>query len=102
LIAFLVGSSMGGIQAISRSFFARLIPPECSAEFFGFYNMFGKFAAITGPFLMGFVGMITGHSRWGVLSILLLFLVGAGLLVRVKTHDHPAISVSSHDADDNR
>lgn len=88
LIAFLVGSSMGGIQAISRSFFARLIPPECSAEFFGFYNVFGKFAAITGPFLMGFVGMLTGHSRWGVLSILLLFLAGASILMKVKAPDH--------------
>lgn len=88
LIAFLVGSSMGGIQAISRSFFARLIPPECSAEFFGFYNVFGKFAAITGPFLMGFVGMLTGHSRWGILSILLLFLAGAVVLMKVTVPDH--------------
>lgn len=87
LIAFLIGTSMGGIQAISRSFFARLIPPECSAEFFGFYNVFGKFAAITGPFLMGFVGMLTGHSRWGVLSILLLFIVGAFLLINVRGPD---------------
>jgi UMF1 family MFS transporter len=78
---------MGGIQAISRSFFARLIPPECSAEFFGFYNVFGKFAAITGPFLMGFVGMLTGHSRWGVLSILLLFVMGALLLMKVDAPD---------------
>jgi UMF1 family MFS transporter len=88
LIAFLVGSSMGGIQAISRSFFARLIPPERSAEFFGFYNVFGKFAAITGPFLMGSVGMLTGHSRWGVLSILLLFVAGALVLMKVKVPDH--------------
>jgi MFS transporter, UMF1 family len=102
LIAFLVGSSMGGIQAISRSFFARLIPPECSAEFFGFYNMFGKFAAITGPFLMGFVGMLTGHSRWGVLSILLLFLVGAVLLIRVKIDDNDSTSMSIRYAGDNR
>jgi MFS transporter, UMF1 family len=100
LIAFLVGSSMGGIQAISRSFFARLIPPECSAEFFGFYNVFGKFAAITGPFLMGFVGMLTGHSRWGVLSILLLFVVGALLLIKVDAPDRfpaPSPERISHD-----
>ncbi len=97
LIAFLVGSSMGGIQAISRSFFARLIPPECSAEFFGFYNMFGKFAAIIGPFLMGFVGMLTGHSRWGVLSILVLFFIGAVLLIRVKTDDHRSTSLPLRD-----
>jgi len=82
-IAFLVASSMGGIQALSRSYYARLIPMEKSAEFFGFYNIFGKFAAITGPFLMGVVSRMTGHSRWGVLSILLLFMAGAALLCLV-------------------
>ncbi|MDO9263972.1 MAG: MFS transporter, partial [Desulfosalsimonadaceae bacterium] len=83
VIAFLVGSSMGGIQALSRSFFGKLIPAENSAEFFGFYNVFGKFAAIAGPFLMGVVDRMTGHSRWGVLSILLLFIIGAWLLEKV-------------------
>ena len=83
-IAFLVASSMGGIQALSRSWYARLIPAEKSAEFFGFYNIFGKFAAIMGPLLMGVVSRMTGHSRWGVLSILLLFVVGAILLCRVE------------------
>lgn len=83
-IAFLVASSMGGIQALSRSYYARLIPAEKSAEFFGFYNVFGKFAAITGPFLMGVVGQMTGHSRWGVLSILLLFIIGGVLLLLVR------------------
>jgi len=83
-IAILVASSMGGIQALSRSYFCRLIPAERSAEFFGFYNVFGKFAAITGPFLMAVVGRMTGETRWGVLSILILFVVGAVLLSRVK------------------
>lgn len=83
LIAFLIASAMGGIQALSRSYYARLIPVEKSAEYFGFYNVFGKFAAITGPFLMGAVGHLTGDTRWGVLSILLLFLVGGVMLLRV-------------------
>jgi MFS transporter, UMF1 family len=82
-IAFLVGSSMGGIQALSRSFYGKLIPADKSSEFFGFYNVFGKFAAITGPFLMGMVGAITGHTRWGVLSILVLFIIGAWILNKV-------------------
>ncbi len=82
-IAFLVGSSMGGIQALSRSFYGKLIPADKSSEFFGFYNVFGKFAAITGPFLMGIVGAYTGHSRWGVLSILVLFIIGAWILNKV-------------------
>ena len=84
LIAFLVASAMGGIQALSRSYFSRLIPPERSGEFFGFYNVFGKFAAITGPFLMGIIGQLTGETRWGVLSIAVLFIIGAVLLYRVK------------------
>jgi UMF1 family MFS transporter len=84
LIAFLVASAMGGIQALSRSYFGKLIPPERSAEFFGFYNVFGKFAAITGPFLMGTVGGLSGETRWGVLSIAALFILGAIILSRVE------------------
>lgn len=84
LIAFLVASAMGGVQALSRSYFGKLIPPEKSAEYFGFYNVFGKFAAITGPFIMGLVTTVTGNSRWGVLSILVLFVIGGILLTRVE------------------
>jgi len=86
-IAFLVASSMGGVQALSRSFFARLIPREQSGEFFGFFNVFGKFAAIAGPLLMGGIAKMTGHSRWGVLSLLILFLAGLFLLNKVKEPD---------------
>lgn len=84
LIALLVASSMGGIQALSRSYFGRLIPAERSAEFFGFYNVFGKFAAISGPLMMGLIARVTGDSRWGVLSILLLFAIGGLILSMVK------------------
>lgn len=87
-ISFLVASAMGGIQALSRSYFGRLIPAQKSAEFFGFYNVFGKFAAIVGPLLMGVVGRLTGDSRWGILSILLLFIIGAALLCRVRDLHH--------------
>ena len=83
LLSVLVASSMGGIQALSRSFFGKLVPPEQSAEFFGFYNISGKFATITGPFLVGITGQLTGHSRYGVLSILLLFIIGSLILSRV-------------------
>jgi len=82
-IAFLVASAMGGIQALSRSFFGKLIPAEKSAEFFGFYNIFGKFAAITGPLMMGVTTRMTGESRWGVLSIMILFVLGGVLLTLV-------------------
>lgn len=82
-IAFLVASAMGGIQALSRSYYSKLIPPGRSGEFFGFYNVFGKFAVITGPFLMGLIGQLTGETKWGVLSIVLLFIIGGVLLTRV-------------------
>ena len=84
LLAFLVATSMGGVQALSRSYFGKLIPVDRSAEFFGFFNIFGKFAAILGPVLVGAVGEGTGHSRYGVLSIFFLFLLGGFFLARVK------------------
>lgn len=83
LIAFLVASAMGGVQALSRSFYGKIIPAEKSGEFFGFYNIFGKFAAIAGPFMMGIVGHLTGETRWGVLSLLILFGIGGFLLTKV-------------------
>jgi UMF1 family MFS transporter len=84
LLAMLVATSQGGIQALSRSYFGRLIPPQQSAEFFGFYNIFGKFATIIGPFLMGVVGQAAGDSRYGILSVLVLFVIGGLLLRKVQ------------------
>jgi UMF1 family MFS transporter len=83
-LAVTIGLVQGGVQALSRSFYARLIPPERSAEFFGFYNMLGKFAAVVGPALMGIVGVATGSPRLAILSILVLFVGGGALLVLVK------------------
>jgi UMF1 family MFS transporter len=87
ILSVLVATSMGGIQALSRSFFGRLVPPEQSAEFFGFYNIAGKFATISGPFLVGITGQLFGHSRYGVLSILILFIIGSLLLTKVGEPD---------------
>jgi UMF1 family MFS transporter len=97
-LAVVIGLVQGGIQALSRSYFARLIPVARSAEFFGFYNMLGKFAAIIGPALMGATGLAMrrwlaagvtdsarlaaiGHqaARLSILSVLVLFLVGGVL-----------------------
>jgi UMF1 family MFS transporter len=85
MLAFLVATSMGGVQALSRSYFGKMIPAERSAEFFGFYNIFGKFAAIIGPFLMGLTTRLTGDSRFGILSIMLL--LGLGLVFLKKASD---------------
>lgn len=81
VLAFLVGTVQGGIQALSRSFFGRLIPPERSNEYFGFFDVFGKFAAVIGPLLYSLFFMLTDRASVGILSLILLFLVGAGLLI---------------------
>ena len=82
-LAGLIGLFQGGIQALSRSLYARLIPIGKEGEFFGFYNMLGKFAAVIGPVLMGWVTLATGSVRLGILSILILFILGALLLTKV-------------------
>lgn len=83
-LAITVGLVQGGVQSLSRSFFARLIPPDKAGEFFGFYNMLGKFAVIIGPILMSGVGLATGNPRMGILSLILLFGLGGLLLWRVR------------------
>ena len=80
-LAALIGLFQGGIQALSRSLYARLVPKNMEAEFFGFYNMLGKFASVVGPLLMGWITVITGSARFGILSILILFIAG-GILLR--------------------
>ena len=82
-LAGAIGMVIGGIQALSRSMFARMIPKEQSAEFFGFFNMLGKFAAVLGPALMGVASMISGSARVSILVIVLLFAAGAFVLYRV-------------------
>ncbi|MBW2704810.1 MAG: MFS transporter [Deltaproteobacteria bacterium] len=96
ILAVAIGLVQGGIQALSRSYYSRLIPKNQAAEYYGFYNMLGKFAAIIGPALMGIVGLIVKRmmmppspspeqitavsqlaARWGIGSILILFIIGA-------------------------
>jgi len=98
ILAIAIGLVQGGIQALSRSYYSRLIPKNQAAEYYGFYNMLGKFAAIIGPALMGIVGLIVKRmmippspspeqitavsqlaARWGIGSILILFVIGAVL-----------------------
>lgn len=83
VLAALIGLVQGGVQSLSRSLYARLIPADKSGEYFGFYGMLGKFAAIIGPFLVSFTGLLSGSSRLGILSLLILFVAGGWLLGRV-------------------
>lgn len=84
MLAVGIGLVQGGVQSLSRSFFARLVPDGQSAEYFGFYNMLGKFAAILGPMLVGLAALLSGNARLGILSILVLFAAGASLLLLVR------------------
>ena len=81
LIASLIGLVQGGIQALSRSYFARLIPNSKHSEYFGIYNMLGKFAALLGPLLVGLVTYTFDDSRLGILSISIFFIVGIYLFL---------------------
>jgi UMF1 family MFS transporter len=97
-LAAAVGLVQGGVQALSRSYFASLVPRGRSAEFFGLYNMMGKFAAIIGPAMMGAVGLAARHlligygpaslsaeaaghlaTRLSMASVVFLFVIGGGL-----------------------
>lgn len=83
ILAMLVASSQGGIQALSRAYYGKLVPKERANEFFGFYNVFGKFAAIMGPLLVGVTAQITGKSNSGVFSLVILFVIGIIILAFV-------------------
>jgi UMF1 family MFS transporter len=86
VLAVAIGLVQGGVQSLSRSLYARLIPPSKTAEFFGFFNMVGKFATIFGPLLIAFTPKLLpgATERDGILSLSLLFGLGGFLLSRVN------------------
>jgi len=81
VLATLVGTVQGGIQALSRSYFGQIIPPERSNEYFGFLDIFGKFACVIGPALYALVYGVTGTASFGILSVILLFIGGGAMLL---------------------
>ncbi len=85
VLAAVIGLVQGGVQSLSRSLFARLVPANHPAEYFGFYNMLGKFAAIFGPLLIAITASLTDNPRLTMLSIVILLLAGMLLLWRVDT-----------------
>lgn len=91
-LAAVIGLVQGGVQALSRSLFARLIPPGRSGEYFGFFNMLGKFSSILGPVLAGTVALLAGSQRFGILSIVVLFSAGLLLLRQVQVPEERAAS----------
>lgn len=87
LLAGAVGLVQGGVQAASRAFYSRLIPCDRAAEFYGFYNMLGKFAAVLGPVMVGVTAALTGDPRLSILTVLILFVAGAALLMKVDEQE---------------
>ncbi|MGE9746268.1 MFS transporter [Bdellovibrio bacteriovorus] len=84
LLATVIGLVQGGVQSLSRSMFGRMIPKEASGEYFGLFNLVGRFASILGPLLVAAGAMLSGSSRWGMVGLLILFVSGGILLAMVK------------------
>ena len=87
ILAFAVGFVQGGSQALSRSLYGNMVPKSQTAEFFGFYSTSSKIAGVLGPLLFGVVSQITGGSRLSILSLIIFFLVGGLLLIRVDVRE---------------
>ena len=83
VLAVAVGLFQGGIQAISRSYFSEIIPPDRADEFYGIFDIFGKYAAALGTFLIGFVTMITDDAQIGVFSLCIMFVIAFALLMKM-------------------
>ncbi|MCE3020396.1 MFS transporter [Parvimonas micra] len=87
VLSTFIASAQGGIQALSRSYYAKIIPKENANEFFGFYNIFGKFAAIVGPFIMSLITTITNNPRYSILGIIPLFVVGYIIMLQLPKEE---------------
>ncbi|KXB66430.1 putative ATP synthase F0, A subunit [Parvimonas sp. KA00067] len=87
VLSTLIASAQGGIQALSRSYYAKIIPKENANEFFGFYNIFGKFAAIIGPFIMSLITTLTKNPRYSILGIIPLFVVGYLVMLQLPKEE---------------
>ena len=87
ILAICVGLFQGGIQALSRSEFGKLIPKENANEYYGFFDIFGKYATIMGTLLVSVFTQLTGSSSYGVLSVAVLFIVGFVLLWKMPEED---------------
>jgi len=83
ILAFAVGTVQGGTQALSRSLFGSMLPRDKTGQFYGFYGMSSKFAGIVGPLVFALVSQLSGSSRLGIISLVVFFITGAFLLVRV-------------------
>jgi UMF1 family MFS transporter len=101
ILAGITGMAQGGIQALSRSYFAKLVPPSESADYFGFYNVVSRFAVIIGPAVVGMVGLLTRNaglssnfaSRVGMSSISVLFVGGVVMLIWAEFNKRKSLAL---------
>jgi UMF1 family MFS transporter len=84
VLAMIIGCVQGGVQGLSRSLYASLIPPEQPGEFFGFYNMTTKFAHVLGPAMVAIAAMLSDDPKWVLLVLVPLFFCGGVLLALVR------------------
>jgi UMF1 family MFS transporter len=94
VLAIVVGLIQGGTQALSRSLFATMVPKTRSTEFFGFFSTGEKVAGLVGPAVFGLLAQLTGSSRWGIISVTLLFALGAVLLTQVDEQEGRAMAAA--------
>lgn len=83
-LAILIGVAQGGIQSLSRSYFGQMVPKQKANEYFGFFDIFGKFADFMGPLIIALSSLLFNNSKYGVLMLVVLFIVGFYLLTRVE------------------
>ena len=91
VVGILVGSAQGGIQGISRSYFAKMVPAEKANEFFGFFSVFGRFSGIFSPFLIGFVSLLWG-TNIAVITLLIPLTISVLLLVFVHVDEQKKVN----------
>jgi UMF1 family MFS transporter len=100
ILALCVGLFQGGIQALSRSYFGRLIPKDHANEYFGFFDIFGKYATIIGTLLLSVFTVLTGNASLGILSITILFVLGAFFLIIMPERDAAHDGGAANDGND--
>jgi UMF1 family MFS transporter len=84
VMSVVIGMVQGGVQGLSRSVYASLIPPEQPGEFFGFYSMTTKLAHVLGPAMVAIAAMLSDDPKWVLLALMPLFLAGGLLLLLVR------------------
>ena len=88
VLAISVGLVQGGIQSLSRAYYGKIIPKDESSEYFGFFDIFGKFADFFGPLLITISASLFGASKYGILALIILFAIGFVLISKVEKENH--------------